>query len=91
WEGMENSYFNYNDFISNTTDYLFKSKLVLASDVNAKYNWWGTVKEEEIKSQIYDFFQSSEYTLVDYSDWETNPIAAQAGKVGITDSEVGPK
>jgi hypothetical protein len=38
-------------------------------DLDAKGNWWGTADQTQIGDQIYDFFDDSDYAVVNFSDY----------------------
>ena len=63
----------------------------VGTDVNAMYNWWGTSDEEKIKEGIFDYFDNSAYSVVDYSNWQKEPISSMGGDIGIPLDQVGPK
>lgn len=59
---------HYNTFFNNTTDYIVSNGRTLGTgDVDAENNWWGSDSAGDIKTGIYDWFDDSAKSIVDYT------------------------
>jgi len=52
-----------------------------SNNIDAKYNWWGTVTTAQMNyvenpsniNKIYDIFDNSNYGMIDYGNWQLSP------------------
>ncbi|SVC87820.1 uncharacterized protein METZ01_LOCUS340674, partial [marine metagenome] len=63
--------FNGNNYIGNQTDYIIYQSG--EASVDADSNYWGTVTESDIQSQIYDWNDDGSLGIVDYDPYLTAP------------------
>lgn len=55
-----------NDFLG---DNFFAVEIQDSTNINANYNYWGTVVEVEIQAVIYDYYDDPNLGIVDYDPW----------------------
>jgi hypothetical protein len=84
WTGA-NAAINYNNIFNNILTYdVWVEDPHDSEGIDAKYNWWGTAIESEIKDKIYDWLDDSSKKFLDYDPWDTTirtdtPISPPTG------------
>lgn len=79
--------FNYNNIFGDSAVYELwndNGKESVYYDMDARFNWWGTSNETEIRDRIFDFFDDSFYGVVDYGSYDKSlrtdaPISPPTG------------
>lgn len=63
-----------NNFINNENDILLNNGNEIGStDINAVNNFWGTIQDSEIQSLIYDWYDNSNLSFINYLPFSTQP------------------
>jgi hypothetical protein len=62
---------SYNNIFKNSP-YDFKNEE--SGDVNATYNWWGTINETEIRSHIYDYYDNYNLGRIIFRPFLSEPV-----------------
>lgn len=75
--GGSNPIINYNNIYDNA-DYGIRNANTSVS-INAVNNWWGTAIESEIEKMIYDQFDQSSLSIVDYRPFLSAPHPLDTG------------
>jgi hypothetical protein len=84
WTGA-NAALNHNNIFNNILTYdVWVEDPHDSEGIDAKYNWWGTAIESEIKDKIYDWLDDSSKKFLDYDPWDTTirtdtPISPPTG------------
>ncbi len=68
--GYKDNVIEYNTILDNKIN--FKNKY--EDNVSAKNNWWGETNKDMIKSIIYDYYDDSNYGIVDYEPYLYGPF-----------------
>jgi len=64
--------FNYNNLFGDSVAYELENRNPQGTpNLDARYNWWGTVSEPQIQQKIYDWFDDASRGIVSYSPWST--------------------
>ncbi|GAB6022030.1 hypothetical protein CHUAL_006179 [Chamberlinius hualienensis] len=74
--GLQKVDVNNNLFINNTMDFEFLAGLItgsLASSVNCRENWWGTVDTYYIRKRIFDFDDWNSFAVAIFSPFSAKP------------------
>lgn len=81
-----NPVFNYNHLYSNTGYDFYCGNPRDLAQIDARYCYWGTVNEKDIRGRIYDWYDNNSRGLVDYSsylnDWDpSSPLSPPTGLI----------
>ena len=82
--------FNWNNIYGNSDYDFYNDTPQGAADMNAEYNWWGTIDYEQIMAHIWDWFDDPSLALVDYDPWLAShsllaPISPPTGLAASSD------
>jgi hypothetical protein len=57
-----------------------------STDIDATYNWWGTVNNSEIQQNIYDWFKNGSLGIVNYVPYLPEPASETVNQVSTVTS-----
>ena len=74
---------NYNNVYDNTIYDLRNTNAADTPNMDATNNWWGTLNEDTIRNNIYDFFDDATLGIVDFIPYLTSPAVPQQYELTI--------
>ena len=88
----DNNLFQYNNLFNNAgVNYDFYNNDAQSNDVDARYNWWGTINTSDINSTIWDYFDDGALSIVHYTPILTSPdiTAPVTPPVNVVKTDLG--
>ena len=84
--------FNYNNIFANKAAYILKNdNPQTSSDINGKFNWWGSAVKNDIASMIYDWYDDGTLGIVNYDPFLAEPdtIAPISPPANVKKTDLG--